>query len=160
MKQWLTALALLVWLPLAGAAIDARPFEDPEQENRYRQLTEELRCTVCQNQNLADSNAELAVDLRRKVYEMVQEGQSDDQITNYMVARYGDFVLYRPPMEPATYLLWFGPALLLLIGSISLVVFIRRRMAVSVADSDELSSDERQRLEHLVGADSKKGGQR
>ncbi|SCZ57973.1 cytochrome c-type biogenesis protein [Thiohalomonas denitrificans] len=159
MKKWLTAIALLVWLPLAGAAIDARPFEDPEQEDRYRQLTEELRCTVCQNQNLADSNAELAVDLRRKVYEMVQDGKSNDEITGYMVARYGDFVLYRPPMEPATYFLWFGPALLLVIGSVSLLVFVRRRMAANAVDSDELSSDERQRLERLTGADRKKGGQ-
>ncbi len=160
MKRWLTAMALLAWLPWAGAAIDAFPFEDPDNEARYQQLSEELRCLVCQNQSLADSNAELAMDLRRQVYEMIREGRSDDAIVDYMVARYGDFVLYRPPMQPDTYLLWFGPVLLFLIGSVSLLVFVRRRAAANAGESGDLSSEDKQRLERLVGADSKEGGQR
>lgn len=160
MKRWLTALALLAWLPWAGAAIEAFPFEDAGKEERYQQLSEELRCMVCQNQSLADSNAELAQDLRRQVYEMVRDGHSDQEIVDYMVARYGDFVLYRPPVEPATWLLWFGPAILLVIGSVTVFVFVRRRVAVSAAQSGELSDEEKQRLQRLVDGDSGKGGGR
>lgn len=91
------------------AGIEAKPFEDPAKERLYRQLVADLRCLVCQNQNLADSNAELAVDLRRQVHEMVTAGDNKQQISDYMVARYGEFVLYRPPLSSRTAVLWLGP---------------------------------------------------
>ena len=111
-------LALLLWTcALAVPAADT-PFEfaEPGQAARYQRLTEELRCLVCQNQSLADSHADLAQDLRNEVYRMLVAGQSDREIVDFLVARYGEFVLYRPPVSPLTWLLWFGPALLLLIA--------------------------------------------
>jgi len=89
-------------------------FSDPAQEKQFKELTEELRCLVCQNQSLADSSAGLAQDLRQEVYRMVVRGDSDEEIINYLVARYGDFILYRPPIKPTTYLLWLGPVLFLI----------------------------------------------
>lgn len=102
-------------------------FDSPAEETRFEQLTEEIRCLVCQNQSLADSHADLAGDLRREIYQKFQEGASNEQIIDFLVQRYGEFVLYRPPMQPTTYLLWFGPALLLLLGFGILVVAMRRR---------------------------------
>ncbi len=107
-------LALLV-LP-AAFAIDPIAFDQPAQELRFQQLTEELRCLVCQNQNLADSEAPLAQDLRREVAEMVRAGQSNNEIKQFLVARYGDFVLYRPQFKPITWVLWIGPPIMLLIA--------------------------------------------
>ena len=108
-------IALALWLLLAGmpafAAVEVHEFDDPVQEARYKKLIAELRCLVCQNQNLADSNAELAQDLRNKTYEMVRAGQSDEDIIGYMVQRYGDFVLYRPPLKATTVLLWLKEVL-------------------------------------------------
>jgi cytochrome c-type biogenesis protein CcmH len=105
-------------------------FENQQQEERFKQLTLELRCTVCQNQNLADSDAQLAHDLRAKVHEMLIAGNTDDEIKQYMVDRYGDFVLYRPPVQENTYLLWLGPFVILLIGAIILRANIRKRAAL------------------------------
>ena len=105
-------------------------FDSPEQEARFKQLTMELRCTVCQNQNLADSDAQLAHDLRAEVHEMLMAGNSDDDIKNFMVQRYGDFVLYRPPVQKNTYLLWVAPMLLLLIGALVLRVNIKKRASL------------------------------
>lgn len=150
MKRFFLIL-LLAAMPLwsANAAINAFKLETPEQEARFKKLSEELRCLVCQNQNLADSNAELALDLRRQVYEMIIDGKSDEEIVNYMVARYGDFVLYRPPVKPQTFLLWFGPLLLLAIGSIILIMFVRRR-SQEKGDSEALSAEETDRLDALL----------
>lgn len=100
---------------------------DPVAEKRLQALAAELRCLVCQNQTIADSNAELAVDLRREVRSMIQAGQSDQQIIDFMVQRYGDFVLYRPPVNAVTWLLWGGPIALLLIGLILLIRYLRQR---------------------------------
>ncbi len=100
-------------------------FNDPATELRFKNLTEELRCLVCQNQSLADSHAELAQDLRNEVYKMVIAGDSDKEIIDYMVTRYGDFVLYRPPVKNTTYFLWFGPFLILLIAIIIIARVIR-----------------------------------
>lgn len=100
---------------------------DETQEARWRNLNEELRCLVCQNQSIAESNAPLAEDLRRQVRQMIESGKSDTEIRSYMTARYGDFVLYRPPFKPTTYLLWLGP-LLMLIMAIALVWRLSRRM--------------------------------
>lgn len=105
-------------------------FETPQQEARFIKLTQELRCLVCQNQNLADSDAQLAHDLRAEVHEMLLAGKSDDEIKTFMVERYGDFVLYRPPVQENTYLLWLAPLVLLLIGALILRVNIKKRAAL------------------------------
>lgn len=105
-------------------------FESQQQEDRFNELTLELRCTVCQNQNLADSDAQLAHDLRAQVHEMLIAGNTDDEIKQFMVDRYGDFVLYRPPVQQNTYLLWIGPFVILLIGAIILRANIKKRAAL------------------------------
>ena len=109
------------------AAIDVYKFDDPEKEKRFHELAFELRCPKCQNQNIADSNAAIAQDLRTKIFQMLNADKSDDEIVNYMVARYGDFVLYEPRVKPETYLLWFGPGLILLLGLVIVVFIIRSR---------------------------------
>ena len=107
-------------------------FQSQQQEERFNQLARELRCLVCQNQNLADSDAQLAHDLRAEVHEMLVAGKSDDEIKTFMVDRYGDFVLYRPPVQENTYLLWLAPLGLLLIGAFILRVIIKKRAALLV----------------------------
>ena len=125
MKRCLLALLLLFALP-AFAAVETYEFDTPQQETLYKDLIEELRCLVCQNQNLADSNAELATDLRRKTYEMVKQDMEREEIVDYMVQRYGDFVLYRPPVKSSTLLLWVGPFLIMLVGLYVLFRVVRR----------------------------------
>jgi cytochrome c-type biogenesis protein CcmH len=122
--------ATVLCLTLAGPALagEAAPAaQDPALEKQMLSVAAELRCLVCQNQTIADSNAELAVDLRNQVRDMLRKGQTQDQIIDYMTARYGDFVLYRPPLKQTTALLWFGPALLLLVAVAGLVLALRRR---------------------------------
>jgi cytochrome c-type biogenesis protein CcmH len=126
MKHWMIFL-LLALASTAQARIETHVFRTAEDEARFQTLTEELRCLVCQNQNLADSNAELAQDLRRQIYQMVKQGKSNSDIIDYMVHRYGDFVLYRPPLRATTLLLWFGPFTILLLGVFLLLRFIRSR---------------------------------
>jgi len=124
------------------AAIDTpMEFNDQATELRFKKLTEELRCLVCQNQSLADSHAELAQDLRNEVYKMVIAGDSDKEIIAYMVARYGDFVLYRPPVKNTTYFLWFGPFLILLIAVIIIARVIRTRANDLVEEDNEQGND-------------------
>jgi cytochrome c-type biogenesis protein CcmH len=128
-KPWRTVL-LVTALALSAAAVgrvEVKPFETPEQEERYDKLISELRCLVCQNQNLADSNSELAVDMRRKTYEMVKQNKSEKEIANFMVERYGDFVLYRPPLNSNTVLLWTGPFIILIIAVTLLLRTIKKR---------------------------------
>ena len=117
--------------------------EDPVLEARMMRIAAELRCLVCQNQTIADSSAGLAVDLRNQVREMLARGENDKQIIDYMTARYGDFVLYRPPLKTTTALLWFGPAAFLLGGVITLFVVLRRRsrMAPEMFDADEIDPE-------------------
>jgi cytochrome c-type biogenesis protein CcmH len=135
-RSALAALALVA-ASLAACARDAPPeAADPALEARMVRITSELRCLVCQNQTIADSNAALAVDLRRETRELLKEGKSDAEVVAYMTARYGDFVLYRPPLRATTLLLWFGPALLLAIGATVLVVVLRKRSRMS-ADAFE-----------------------
>ena len=155
MKKLLLAVLLTVWAAGAMAAINAFVFDNAKDEARFKKLSEELRCLVCQNQNLEDSNAELAQDLRRELYGMIRKGQSDAQILDYMVARYGDFVLYRPPVKPETYLLWFGPALLFGVGAVVLFVLVRRRPGKKA--EPELSAEEQQRLAGLLKNDEEQG---
>jgi len=135
--------ALLLWLLLAplALAIDPLPFKDAAEEARFQALARELRCLVCQNQTIADSHADLAQDLRNQVRDMLRQGKSEREIIDYMTARYGDFVLYRPPMKPTTVLLWFGPALLLAAGLAALVLVLRRRSRMA-ADAFEPDPDD------------------
>ena len=149
MKHTLAAMVLAGWALLATAAgVEPRPFDSPEQEGRYRALIAELRCLVCQNQNLADSDADLARDLRDQTYHMIRDGRSDDEVIAFMVGRYGDFVLYRPPVRPATALLWFGPAVLVLAGAVVVLLQVRRRARRRAPEV--LSSDEEQRARDLL----------
>jgi cytochrome c-type biogenesis protein CcmH len=117
---------------------------DPTLEARMVRITSELRCLVCQNQTIADSNASLAVDLRREARALIKQGKSDAEVVDYMTARYGDFVLYRPPLRATTLLLWFGPALMLAVGAAVLVIVLRRRsrMAADAFDADDEIADE------------------
>lgn len=112
-------------------AIDPLPFKDHAEELRFQALTKQLRCLVCQNESLADSNAPLAADLRRDVFEQMRAGKSDAEIKAWLTARYSDFVLYDPPLHAGTWLLWFGPVLVLLAGAVAVVVAVRRRAMVS-----------------------------
>jgi cytochrome c-type biogenesis protein CcmH len=147
----LAAVLVLGTLALAGPALarEAAPAAaDEALEKRMVRITAELRCLVCQNQTIADSHASLAVDLRNQVREMIQRGDSDEQIIAYMTARYGDFVLYRPPLKGTTALLWFGPAALLVLGGTVLIITLRRRnrMRADQFEPEETQeSDEPQR---------------
>ena len=127
----LLSVGLVALLAVVGTvhaqAIDPLPFQDHAQEVRFQHLTRQLRCLVCQNENLADSNAELARDLRLEVFKLMQQGRSDAQIKQYLVARYSNFVLYDPPLQPGTWLLWFGPVLILLAGAGVVLVAVRKR---------------------------------
>lgn len=143
----LILLLLFAWMGTAFAGVEVHEFEDPQQEQQYNRLIAELRCLVCQNQNLADSNAELAQDLRQEVYEMIQNGASDQEIINFMVARYGDFVLYRPPFKSTTAFLWIGPFIILLVGFVILLMFIRKRRKV---DEVQLDASEQARARELL----------
>lgn len=133
-------LAFLLLVPLAGTAqvVDRRPlrFESQLEETRFRALTDELRCVMCQNQSLADSDAQIAIDLRREILQLMRDGRSDSEIREFLVARYGEFVLYRPGMSPETWLLWFGPLLLLGIGGV-VVWRVARARAAAPASTDE-----------------------
>lgn len=147
----LAAWALLLWTAISPAALaaEAQPVaEDPALERRLQVLAKELRCLVCQNESLAASRADLAVDLRRQIREQIREGRSDREIMDYMVARYGDFVRYRPPLKGTTLLLWFGPALLLVAGMTTLVLYLRRRGS-RVHDAT-LSAEEQARADALL----------
>ena len=145
--RWLLVIILLI--PCLAAAEEARPLADnPQVEARLKTLAVELRCLVCQNQTLADSNAPLAEDLRREVREMITKGMSDREIIDFLVQRYGDFVLYRPPWKATTTLLWLGPFLLLIAGATALVLALRRRQK-KLADVP-LSEAEHNRVAQLL----------
>jgi cytochrome c-type biogenesis protein CcmH len=122
----LLALSILIF---AGQLAAKEPliFMNPEQEVRYNELILELRCLVCQNQNLADSDAPLAQDLRKEIYDMMQAGRSNEEIKTFLVDRYGDFVLYKPPIKANTLALWLAPAVLLLLGGVVVVFIVRKR---------------------------------
>jgi cytochrome c-type biogenesis protein CcmH len=130
-------MAALAAAAIAGLAKEAAPIaEDPALEQRLIAISEEMRCLVCQNESLAGSRAELAQDLRREMRELIRAGRSDAQIRDYMVARYGDFVLYRPPVKPTTWLLWAGPFVLLALALAGFITFLRRGFP-RVADAKE-----------------------
>jgi len=151
MKRWLAAVVL--GLSLAGvahAAIDTYEFASESERERFRELTKELRCPKCQNQDIADSNAPIAADLRKEIFRMLGEGKSNRQIVDFMVDRYGEFVRYNPALSSKTALLWFGPAGLLLGGFVIIAVIVRRRRVQRTAAPDSLSVEERQRLDQLL----------
>ena len=151
MRRLLTAAVLgLALLGTAQAAIDTYEFASEAERERYRDLVEELRCPKCQNQNIADSNAPIAMDLRAQIYRMLEEGQSNEQIIEFLVSRYGDFVLYKPPVTARTLLLWYGPAAFLVGGFVLLGVIVLRRRGKQSAASSGLSVDEQQRLAALL----------
>ena len=133
MKTTIVMLGLVL-LSVAVFAQEPMVFENQQQQDRFDQLTQELRCLVCQNQNLADSDAPLAHDLRREVHAMLQSGQSNEQIKQFLVERYGDFVLYRPPVQKNTYLLWLAPLFLFLAGALVIRSSIKKRSALFEAD--------------------------
>ncbi len=150
--MWLVLFITLVSGPVL--AEEARPLgDDPVVEARLKHLAVELRCLVCQNQTLADSNAPLAEDLRREVRDMIVKDMSDQEIINFLVERYGDFVLYRPPLKATTTLLWVGPFVLLAVGATALVITLRRR-AHKVVDVP-VSDEERRRVEQLLAEGGK-----
>lgn len=131
MPRFIVKIVVLLLMSIAASGAHAAKLDGidlPEQyEPRYKALITELRCLVCQNETLADSNAELAVDLRREIRGMLVDGKSDQEITEFLVARYGDFVLYNPPVKPTTMMLWYGPFALLALGVLIAVITIRRR---------------------------------
>lgn len=125
MKRLLLLFVFSLWVAPMQAVIEAYQFDSPEMEADYNQLIDELRCLVCQNQNLSGSDADLARDLRRETYQMLQQGKSQQEVVDFMVARYGDFVLYRPQFQSNTYLLWLGPFLLLVLVLYLVVRWLR-----------------------------------
>lgn len=141
MAKWMIGICLALLVCSASAGEAAPASDDPVLEARMMQLASELRCLVCQNQTIADSHAALAVDLKQQVREMLASGQSDQQITQYMTARYGDFVLYRPPFKAATVLLWVGPSAMAICGLLGLVLVLRRRSRLpdDQFDADDIS---------------------
>jgi cytochrome c-type biogenesis protein CcmH len=157
-RLWLRLLlACLVALgpPAMAATNPDEILQDPVLEQRARDLAKELRCLVCQNQSIDDSDADLARDLRRIVREQLVAGRSDAEIIEYLTARYGDFVLLKPPVKPATWGLWFGPALVLVIAAGGIVLYLSRRRRIDTAPPAPLNAEERARLERLLrGAES------
>ncbi len=135
------------------AAIEAHEFNNESDRQRYQSFIEEMRCPKCQNQNLAGSDSPISADLRREIYEMIKLGKSDKEIVDFMVERYGDFILYRPRITPATYVLWGAPLALLLIGGFVLVMMLRRRRSSLVPQEQALNADEQKRLDALLNMD-------
>jgi cytochrome c-type biogenesis protein CcmH len=134
-------------LSAAAAPIETFKFDSPETEKVFHKLSEELRCLVCQNQNIAESNADLAKDLRLEIYNMLSDGKSEDEIVDFMVQRYGDYVLYRPPFNPMTWLLWFGPAIVFAFGLVYVVRLMKSQS--SKAQVESLSDEEIRRIKNL-----------
>lgn len=151
MKRWLAAAGLALGLAgVAQAAIDTYQFANDAERERYRELTQELRCPKCQNQDIADSNAPIAADLRREIFRMLGEGKDNQQIIDFMVDRYGEFVRYKPALTARTWLLWFGPGVLLVGGVGVILLIVRRRRATGTDAEPELSPEERARLATLL----------
>jgi cytochrome c-type biogenesis protein CcmH len=154
-------IALLLWSSAAQAVLPHEQLADPKLEQRAREISKDLRCQVCQNQSIDDSNAPLAADLRRLVRERLSAGDSDRQVMDFVVARYGDYVRLTPPMRLDTLMLWAAPALILLAAIIGLVLQARRRrLAPAAAVATPLSAEERRAFEKLLAADAPERRQR
>jgi len=156
MKRLLFVSLIILTLGLPVIAWDVRPAsgDDPEVEKRLMALSKELRCLVCQNETLADSQAGLAEDLRREIREQIKAGKSDKEIISFLTQRYGQFILYRPQVTPTTYLLWFGPFVLLIGGLLILFRYIQSRR--NTVDEEPLSGEERKRAAELLASESRK----
>ncbi|MGR6871594.1 cytochrome c-type biogenesis protein [Pseudomonas sp. HK3] len=160
MMKYVVLFAALLLSQLSYAIVDGHEYifddgSEVENENRaqlFQTLAQELRCPKCQNQNLSDSNAMIAGDLRRELYQQVKSGQDGESIVNFMVNRYGEFVLYRPKVNGMTYVLWFGPVALLIIGLICLIVIVRKRKQ-SVQPAEPLSEAQQKRIDQLLAKD-------
>jgi len=131
-----------------ASPVDTYEFRDEVTKIRFQELSKELRCPKCQNQNLADSNSPIAADLRRELYELLQQGKADIEIVNFMVDRYGEFVLYRPRVSELTYVLWFGPAVLILLGIIVVIIIVRRKPVDK--KTLVLSAEQQAKLDSLI----------
>jgi len=143
MARFIAALAFMT-LSISALAIDSeQAFDDPELQARYEKLVAEVRCVTCQNQNIKDSNAFIASDLRREIRRMIGEGKSNEEIKDFLVTRYGDFVLYRPRFEGKTLALWIAPFLLVLFGGFALVRVVRHRMTLPIEDGPDANGDKR-----------------
>ena len=146
-RAWLLLAYFLAAIALPAHATEALPLaEDPIVEQRLLVIAEEVRCLVCQNESLAGSRADLAQDLRREIRELIKQGKTDKEVMDFLVSRYGDYVRYRPPVKPTTWLLWGGPFVLLVAGLVALVLFVRRRRSAS-----ELSPEEQREAAALLG---------
>ncbi len=155
-RTWwcLGCLLLLPWSTVQGA-VDIREFDNEADRQRYQSFIDELRCPKCQNQNLAGSDSPIAKDLRDQVYRMIDEGRSDKEITDFLVERYGDYVLYRPPLKAGTLVLWLGPVVVLLLGITTLIWVVRLRRSGGSAKSDSttrLSDAERAQLDEILNS--------
>src|SRR6266487_1077711 len=148
MKRFLLLILVTFCFVSSAPAKEAKPNEDPQIEQRMRALTEQLRCLVCQNETLADSRADLAEDLRKEIREQMKAGKSDQEIIAFLTQRYGDFILYKPPVKSTTYLLWFGPFVLLIGGTFLLYKYLGRRRRM-IADKP-LTEEERKRAAELL----------
>jgi len=148
MKRIVFLISLVICFASVALAKEAKPAEDPQIAQRMRALTEQLRCLVCQNETLADSRADLAEDLRKEIREQMKAGKSDQEIIAFLTQRYGDFVLYKPPVKSTTYLLWFGPFVLLFAGTGVLYLYLKKRR--ELIDDQPLTADERKRAEEIL----------
>ncbi len=146
---------LLLASHLSSAAIEVHEFKNEIDRQRYQSFIDEMRCPKCQNQNLSGSDSPIALDLRNELYLMIEEGKSDQQIVDFMVERYGEFILYRPRLSPATVLLWAAPVLLLVFGALFLWLLVRKRRRLAQEVEAGLSQQERARLDALLNPDSK-----
>ena len=150
-------IILLALMSANAFSIDTLEFDTNAQRVQFQVLTEELRCPKCQNQNLADSNAPIAIDLRNEVHRMILEGNDEDQVIDFMVERYGDFVVYKPKFDASTYLLWLGPAFIAFLGFIIVLVTARKKRLPSsrVANENELSQEEKKQLNTILSEKEK-----
>jgi len=144
----LTYFIVTISISTHASPVETFKFKDEATKVRFQTLTRELRCPKCQNQDLADSNSPIAADLRKQIYAQLTQGRSDQEIVDYMVARYGEFVLYRPRVSSLTYVLWFGPALVLLFGAIIVVLIIRSRN--NKEEQQELTTTEQDKINALL----------
>jgi len=157
--QYLSRGLFAVFFLISGsvfAAIDVHEFDSDVQRARYQAFIDEMRCPKCQNQNLSGSDSPIAMDLRNELYVLIKDGRSDKEIIDFMVERYGDYILYKPRVTAATLLLWFGPVVLFIIAIIALIVIVRHRRSLSEkAPATALSAEERKHLESLLNHNNK-----
>jgi cytochrome c-type biogenesis protein CcmH len=149
------AVGAALWALALHAAVDPYDFSSDAERQRYQQFIDDMRCPKCQNQNLAGSDAPIAADLRRELRRLLREGRTDGEIVDHMVARYGEYILYDPPLNTKTVFLWLAPAVFLAIGMVTLIVIVRRHRPAAGVDAAALSADEQKRVQQLLSEDAK-----